>query len=184
MSSPLNLILKSETSRILYLLVFAIILVVIRVIFSAFYHDAVFFPNLPLIALIYFSFYMELFAGAVASYALFYIYGSLTTLNPAAFALAGVIAFAVSFYFWKQFMADNIIYELITTLISVMVYYITVFFIAFYFFKFRYNFLHFLLIYMLPVCITTALASPFIFYLFKKIDSVFGSGKRTGKITA
>ena len=175
--------LKSKTGRILYLFGFAIILVVIRVIFSAFYHDAVFFPNLPLIALIYFSFYMELFTGAVASYALFYIYGSLTALNPAAFALAGVIAFAVAFYFWKQFIIDNIIYELIVALISVTIYYIIIFFIAFYFFKFRYNFLHFLLIYMIPVCMTTTLVSPFIFYLFKKIDSVFVGRKRTEKIT-
>jgi predicted neutral ceramidase superfamily lipid hydrolase len=139
-------------------------------VFSNHFYKLTFFPNLAIIILIYFSLYMDFFSGILISYVIFFIYGSLTALNPSTFALIGVMTFMAAFYLWKKFSTDNTINEVLITFLSSLIYYITFFLLIYYFFEFKYNFINFLVFYLFPVSLTTSIVSPLIFYMFKKID--------------
>lgn len=150
-------------------------------VFSNHFYKPIFFPNLAIVVLIYFSLYMDFFSGVLISYIIFYIYGSVTALNSSTFALIGVITFVVAFYLWKKLLTDNIFHEFLITFLSSLVYYMIFFLLIYYFFKFKYNFIDFFLFYLFPVSLTTSVVSPLVFYIFKKIDS--SSLKKKREIT-
>jgi len=127
------------------------------------------FPNLALIAIVYIAAYLDVYTGAISSYLLFYIYGSLTVLNPATFSLAAVIAYVVSYILWRKVSTDNWFNEILITFAASAVYYFTLFFIVFYSLDMHFDYQNFFFLHSIPISIITAVISPLAFLLFKKL---------------
>ncbi|MCL4542357.1 MAG: hypothetical protein M1458_01255 [Deltaproteobacteria bacterium] len=133
------------------------------------FHATNILPNMPLIALIYISAYIDVYPGAALSYLIFYIYGSMTALNPAVFPLAGIVSYAVSYILWRKVSSKNGVNEILITFLSSTIYYLMLFLIVFYSLGMHFNYWNFFLFYSLPVSIITSLISPLLFFIFKKI---------------
>ncbi|MHB8231879.1 MAG: hypothetical protein ACYDDB_03115 [bacterium] len=103
------------------------------------------------------------------TYILFYIYGSMTPLNPAVFGFTGTVSYAVSYIIWRKIPSDNMITEILITFIASWVYYLLLFLIVFYYMGIHFIYWNFLFYYSFPVSASTALLSPAVFFLFKKI---------------
>ncbi len=163
---------KNNTVKYIYIFCFSLFLILISLVlannFNNFNKIGI-FPNLSLITLIYLSAYLDVYPGVILSYLLFYIYGSMTALNPAVFSLAGVVSYSVSYVLWRKVSAENSMNEILITFFSSIIYYLMLFLIVFYSIGIHFNYLNFFLLYSLPASITTSLISPLIFLVFKKI---------------
>ncbi|MHB1661960.1 MAG: hypothetical protein ACYCSQ_08030 [bacterium] len=127
------------------------------------------FPNLAIAGLVYLSAYLDLYPGWLMAYILFYIYGSMTPLNPAVFGFIGTVSYAVSYIIWRKIPSDNMIVEILITFIASWIYYLLLFLIVFYYFGMHFIYWNFLFSYGFPVSVSTALLSPAVFFFFKKI---------------
>ncbi|MHB1695688.1 MAG: hypothetical protein ACYCSB_06385 [bacterium] len=127
------------------------------------------FPNFTIVGLVYISAYLDLYPGWLTSYILFYIYGSMTPLNPAVFGLIGTVSYAVSYILWRKIPYDNAATEILIAFIVSWFYYIMLFLIVFYCYDIHFLYWNFLLSYYLPVSVSTALLTPALFFFFKKI---------------
>ncbi len=126
------------------------------------------FPNLALAGAVFLSAYLDVYSGWVASYILFYIYGSMTPLNPAIFGFSGTLTYTVSYFIWRKIPFENAIMEILITFIASYIFYLILFLTILYGLKIDFIYWNFLFSYVLPVSITTALVSPAVFYIFKK----------------
>lgn len=160
---------KNDAVKYIYIFCFALLLMLISLIFTNNFNRIGLFPNLSLIAIVYIAAYLDVYSGAISSYLLFYIYGSLTVLNPAAFSLAAVIAYAVSYILWRKVSTDNWLNEILITFSASAVYYFALFFIIFYSLGMHFNYRNFFFSHGFSVSIMTALISPLVFLFFKKI---------------
>lgn len=161
--------LKNNKAKYIYIVCFSLFLMLISLLLTNNFTKITILPNLSLIVLIYISAYMDIYSGAVFSYILFYIYGSVTLMNPSIFSLAGVIAYAVSYVLWRSVSAESGLNEILITFFSSMAYYLTLFLIVFYCLNTQFNYWNFLLLHSLPVSIITSFISPLIFFVFRKI---------------
>jgi len=126
------------------------------------------FPNLAIAGLVYISAYLDLYPGWLTVYILFYIYGSMTPLNPAVFGFIGTLSYAVSYILWRKIPYDNAAVEMLVTFIASSVYCLSLFLIVFYCYGMHFLYWDFFLSYGFPMSVSTALFSPAVFFLFKK----------------
>jgi hypothetical protein len=126
------------------------------------------FPNLAIAGLVYISAYLDLYPGWLTAYILFYIYGSMTPLNPAVFGLTGTVSYAVSYILWRKIPYDNAATEILVAFIASWIYYLTLFLIVFYRYDMHFIYWNFILSYGFPVSVSTALLTPAAFFFFKK----------------
>ena len=126
------------------------------------------FPNFALAGLVFISAYLDVYSGWIAAYIIFYIYGSMTPLNPAVFGFSGTISYAASYVIWRRIPFENAITEILITFAVSYIFYLILFLTVFYGLKIDFMYWNFLFSYVLPVSITTALVSPAVFYVFKK----------------
>ena len=126
------------------------------------------FPNLAIAGLVYISAYLGIYPGWLMSYILFYIYGSMTPLNPAVFGFIGTLSYTVSYILWRKIPYDNAVTEILIVFITSCIYYITLFFIVFYFYGIHFLYWDFFISYSFPVSVSTALFAPAVFFFFKK----------------
>lgn len=160
---------KNNTVRYIYIFCFSLFLMLVSLVLTNNFAKIGIFPNLSIIVLIYISAYMDVYAGAILSYLLFYIYGSMTVLNPAVFSLAGVVSYAVSYIIWRKVSAENAVNEILITFFVSTIYYFILFLIVFYPLGIHFSYWNFFILHSLPVSITTSLISPLLFFIFKKI---------------
>ncbi len=126
------------------------------------------FPNMEVAGLVFISAYLDIYAGWFIVYALFYIYGAMTPLNPAVFGLTGTVAYAASYVIWRRIPYDNAITEILITFIASLIYYCVLFFVVFYGFGIHFIYWNFLIYYAFPASVSTSVISPAVFFLFKK----------------
>ncbi len=144
---------------------------VISLIFNNYSHYGYFFvfPNLVIAGIVYISAYLDIYSGGIMSYILFYIYGSMTPLDPTLFGFIGVVSYAVSYILWRKISSDNFLSEILITFFSSSGYYLVLFLIVYYRLGIHFIYLNFIFSYGLPASVATALISPAIFFFFKKI---------------
>ncbi len=160
---------KNNTVKYIYIFCFSLFLMFVSLVLINNFNKIDIFPNLSIIALIYISAYTDVYSGAILSYLIFYIYGSMTVLNPAAFSLVGIASYSVAYILWRKVSAENGVNEILITFFVSTVYYFILFLIVFYSLGMHFNYWNFFLLYSLPVSITTSLISPPLFFIFKKI---------------
>ncbi len=128
-----------------------------------------FLPAFLIIALVYIAAYANVGIGVVLSYVLFYIYGSLTAVNPAVVAFSGIVSYAVAYILWKKIAIDNVLVEILVTFFSFAVFDIVLFMSVFYGLGVGFSYTDFFTGFYLPSSVSTALISPVIFPVFKKL---------------
>jgi hypothetical protein len=126
------------------------------------------FPNLAIAGLVYISAYLDLYPGWLTAYILFYIYGSMTPLNPAVFGFIGTLSYAVSYILWRKIPYENAATEILISFIASSAYYLSLFLVVFYYYGMHFLYWDFFLSYGFPVSVSTALFSPAVFFFFKK----------------
>ena len=126
------------------------------------------FPNLAIAGLVYISAYLDLYPGWLTTYILFYIYGSMTPLNPSVFGFIGTLSYVVSYILWRKIPYDNAATEILAAFIASSVYYLALFLVVFYCYGMHFLYWDFFLSYGFPVSVSTALFSPAVFFFFKK----------------
>lgn len=126
-------------------------------------------PDFSIMISVYAAAYFDVFVGAVFSYAVFYLFGSLTALNPAFVSFAGIISYSVAYALWKRTEFDNVLSEFAITFFSFAVYLLLIFLAVYYGAGISVDPLYFLVLHGIPSGIVTAACSPLIFYVFKKI---------------
>jgi hypothetical protein len=164
---------RNNTAKYLYVVCFFLFLIVLSLIFTNNFYSGSgalhIFPNLALAGLVYISAYLDIYSGWLAVYVLFYIYGSMTPLNPAVFGFAGTVSYAFSYVLWRKISNDNAVTEIIITFATAWVYYIVLFLVVFYYFDMHFIYWNFTVTYAVPVSVSTAVFAPAVFYFFKKI---------------
>jgi hypothetical protein len=126
------------------------------------------FPNLAIAGLVYISAYLDLYPGWLTAYILFYIYGSMTPLNPAVFGFIGTLSYAVSYILWRKIPYENAATEILISFIASSAYYLSLFLVVFYYYGMHFLYWDFFLSYGFPVSVSTALFSPAVFFFLKK----------------
>ncbi len=126
------------------------------------------FPNLAIAGLVYISAYLDLYPGWLTAYILFYIYGSMTPLNPAVFGFIGTLSYAVSYILWRKIPYENAATEILAAFIASSAYYLSLFLVVFYCYSMHFLYWDFFLTYGFPVSVSTALFTPAVFFFFKK----------------
>lgn len=162
---------RNNIFKYIYIICLFLFLMILSLLFNNNFNFGTFyvFPNLSIAGLVYLSAYLDFFPGWITAYIIFYIYGSMTPLNPVVFGFIGTVSYAVSYIIWRKISLDNIILEILITFIAAWIYYLLLFLIVFYYFDMHFIYWNFLFYYCLPICISTALLSPAVFFLFKKI---------------
>ncbi len=156
-----------------YIICLFLFLIIFPLIFSNYFNfdsgSFYVFPNLALAGLVYVSAYLDVYSGWIAAYIMFYVYGSMTPLNPSVFGLAGTLSYAASYVVWRRIPYDNVPNEILITFIVSCIFYFILFLIVFYGLNINFLYWNFILSYGFPVTVSTALVSPWVFYIFKKI---------------
>ncbi len=165
---------RNKIYKYIYITCLLLALIILPLIFNDNFHSGggaegfYIFPNLMLIAAVYISAYLDIYQGWMLAYALFYVYGSMTSLNPAIFGLTGTVSYALSYIIWRKIPSDNIISEILITFFVSWIYYLFLFFIVCYRLGVHFAFRNFLFHYGFPASAATALISPAAFFFFKK----------------
>lgn len=164
---------RSNIERHSYMLASSLMLIVISLVLSNTFslkgYYPVPLPNFAIVALVYMACYLDVFLGIVFSYAVLYIYGSLTALNPALIAFSGTISFGTAYFLWRKVGGDNVLFEIGITFIASLSYYILLFLSIFYGIGIHFDFFYLFVFRILADSIITALISPVVFIIFKKI---------------
>lgn len=163
--------MKNNGYKYTYASGFFLLLIVLPLIFNDIYcvKSFYFFPNLVLAGIVYVSAYMEIYAGILTAYAVFYIFGSLTSFNPSLFSLAGTVAFSAAYLLWRRIQSENIFTEFAVTFISSATYYLVLSGAVFYGLNIEFSSWNFFFSYAIPVSVATSIFSPLVFMAFKKI---------------
>ena len=108
---------RNDIYKYIYIICSFLFLMVISLIFNNYSHFGYFFVfhNIVIAGIVYISAYLDIYSGGIMSYILFYIYGSMTPLDPTLFGFIGVVSYAVSYILWRKISSDNFLSEILIT---------------------------------------------------------------------